>query len=159
MSTWIWRLHHAVNVILNLSIDRGMLVYYLQGIFPIKWTVFFMNQSKIIKSISSAPHYNLHDLHIRGWKRNHESWIIVTKLVRIVNLCTWARESWKTRVWEKLNKIDVWINCVRSNECRTWHLRESRKFKYFSGGTCPWAPYNSCIRDWQSARFSSNISA
>ena len=54
MSTWIWRLRFAVNVILNLSIDCGMLVHYPQGIFPLNWTVFFMNQLKIIKSISSA---------------------------------------------------------------------------------------------------------
>ena len=47
---------------------------------------------------------------------NHESWIIVTKNVRIMNLCfknlgirnpcTSAQESWITRLWEKLN---IWI--------------------------------------------------
>ena len=64
-----------------------------------------------------------------------ESWIIVTKHVRIINLCfknlgimnlcTSARESWITRLWEKLNKIHGWINCVRSRECRIWRLQES----------------------------------
>ena len=113
--------------------------------FPRKWTVFFLNQLKIIKSISSASLTSM-------------TFIFGDGSV-IMNLCTSARESWKTRVWEKLNKIDAWINCVRSSECRTWHFRESRIFKYFSEGKCPWTPYNSCIRDWQSARFSSNNSA
>ena len=87
----------------------------------------------------------------RGWKRNHESWIIVTKHVRIMNLCfknlgimnlcTSARESWITRLWEKLNKIHVWINCVRSRECRiSWRFRESN-FQDFSWETCPRTPY------------------
>ena len=96
-----------------------------------------------------------------------ESWIIVTKHVRIMNLCfknlgiknlcTSARESWITRLWEKLNKIHVWINCVRSRECRIWRLRES-SFQKFFRGTCPRTPlYNSCIRGWQSACFSNNL--
>ena len=87
----------------------------------------------------------------RGWKRNHESWIIVTKHVRIMNLCfknlgimnlcTSARESWITRLWEKLNKIHVWINCVRSRECRiSWRFRKSN-FQDFSWETCPRTPY------------------
>ena len=80
-------------------------------------------------------HSSIWQIYFRGWKRNHESWIIVTKHVRIMNLCfknlgimnlcTSARESWTTRLWEKLNKIHVWINCVRSRECRIWRFRES----------------------------------
>ena len=76
------------------------------------------------------------------------------KNLGIMNLCTSARESWITRLWEKLNKIHVWINCVRSRECRIWRLRES-SFQKFFRGTCPRTPlYNSCIRGWQSACFS-----
>ena len=124
------------NVNLNLTCERHSKSLY--------WLWKFMGFSNKMNSFLYEPiennqeyfvsFINLHDLHIRGWKRNYESWIIVTKLVRITNLCTWARESWKTRVWEKLNKIDVWINGVRSSECRTWHFRESRIFKYFSAG-------------------------
>ena len=78
----------------------------------------------------------------RWWKRNHESWIVnhSSKHVRIMNLCfknsgimnlcTSARESWITRLWEKLNKIHLWINCVRSRECRMWRFRESN-FQFF----------------------------
>ena len=79
-----------------------------------------------------------------------ESWIIAAKHVRIMNLCfknlgimnlcTSARESWITRLWEKLNKIHVWINCVRSRECRIWRFRESNFQKFFRG-TCPRPPY------------------
>ena len=86
----------------------------------------------------------------RGWKRNHESCTIATKHVRIMNLCfknlgimnlcTSARESWIKRLWEKLNKIHVWINCVRSRECRIWRFRESNFQKFFQG-TCPRTPY------------------
>ena len=88
-----------------------------------------------------------------------ESWIIVAKNVRIMNLCfknlgimnlcTSARESWITRLWEKLNKIHVWINCVRSRECRIWRFRESNFQTFFRGN----------IRSWQSACFSSNSGA
>ena len=42
-----------------------------------------------------------------------------------MNLCTSAQESWITRLWEKLNKIEVWINCVRSRECKIWRFRPS----------------------------------
>ena len=95
----------------------------------------------------------------RGWKGNHESWIIVTKHVRImnfcfknlriINLCTSARESWITRLWEKLNKIHVWINCVRSREYRSWRFRGELRSR---------TPlYNSCIQGWQSACFSNNL--
>ena len=80
----------------------------------------------------------------RGRKRNHESRTKNTKHVRIMNLCfknlgitnlcISARESWKTRLWEKLKKILVWINCVRSRECRIWRFRGSN-FQIFSGGT------------------------
>ena len=88
----------------------------------------------------------------RGWKRNHESCTIATKHVRIMNLCfknlgimnlcTSARESWITRLWEKLNKIHVWINCVRSRECRIWRFNsEGPILIFFSGETCPRTPY------------------
>ena len=57
-------------------------------------------------------------------------------------------ENWK------LNEIDVWINCVRSRECRICRFRESN-FHFFSGGACPRTPlYNSCIRGWQYTCFS-----
>ena len=62
------------------------------------------------------------------------------KNLGIMNLCTSARESWITRLWEELNKIHVWINCVRSRECRIWRFRVSN-FQIFSGGTCPQTPY------------------
>ena len=85
-----------------------------------------------------------------GWKRNHESWIIVTKHARIMNfcfknlgimnLCSAARESWVTRLWEKLNKIHVWINCVRSSECRIWRFRGSNFQKCFGGSIPPTPP-------------------
>ena len=103
----------------------------------------------------------------RRWKRNHESWIIkVTKHIRIIklysfknlgimNLCTSARESRiiVTRLWEKLNKIHVWINCVLSRWCMIWRFRDSPQVSnFFSGAACPQISlYNSCIRDWQSA--------
>ena len=63
------------------------------------------------------------------------------KNLGIMNLCTSARESWITRLWEKLNKIHVWINCVRSRECRGYGVSEGPIFNFFSGGTCPWTPY------------------
>ena len=79
------------------------------------------------------------------------------KNLGIMNLCTSARESWITRLWEKLNKIHVWINCVRSRECRIWLLRESNFQKFFRG-TFPWTPlYNWCNRGWQSACFTNNL--
>ena len=96
-----------------------------------------------------------------------ESWIIkVTKHIRIIklysfknlgimNLCTSARESRiiVTRLWEKLNKIHVWINCVLSRWCMIWRFRDSPQVSnFFSGAACPQISlYNSCIRDWQSA--------
>ena len=88
----------------------------------------------------------------RRWKRNHESWIIkVTKHIRIIklysfknlgimNLCTSARESRiiVTRLWEKLNKIHVWINCVLSRWCMIWRFRDSPQVSsFFSGAACP----------------------
>ena len=102
-----------------------------------------------------------------GWKQNHESWIIVTKNVRIMNLCfknlgimnlcTSALESWITRLWEKLKKMHVWINCVRSRECRIWRFREYNFQNFFRGSVPPGLPlYNSSIRSWQLACFSSN---
>ena len=60
-----------------------------------------------------------------------------------MNRCTSARESWITSLWEKRNKIDVWIT-----ECRIWRFRES-KFQFFlgGGGNMPPDPlYNSCVR-------------
>ena len=59
----------------------------------------------------------------------------------IMNLCTSARESWITRLLEKLNKIHVWINCVRSRECGIIGVSESPIFKNFSGGACPGPHY------------------
>ena len=53
------------------------------------------------------------------------------KNLGIMNLCTSARESWITRLWEKLNKIHVWINCVRSREGRIWRFREFNFQKLF----------------------------
>ena len=54
---------------------------------------------------------------VSGVEWNHASWIILTKHVRIMNLCfknlgimnlcSSARESWIMRLWEKLNKIHV----------------------------------------------------
>ena len=41
--------------------------------------------------------------------------------------------SWVTRLWEKLNKIHVWINCVRSSKCWIWRFRGSN-FQTFFGG-------------------------
>ena len=77
-----------------------------------------------------------------------ESWIIVAKNVRIMNLCfknlgimnlcTSARESWITRLWEKLNKMHVSINCVRSRECRIWRFRESNFQTFFRGSMPPY---------------------
>ena len=71
------------------------------------------------------------------------SWIMnryCQNLQEIMNLCTSAQESWITRLWEKLNKIqvkiDVWINCVRSRECRTWRFHRPI-FKFFCRGACP----------------------
>ena len=57
-----------------------------------------------------------------------------------MNLCTSARESWITRLWEKLNKIHVWINCVRSSECRTWRFLGSNFQKFFGGSMLPDPP-------------------
>ena len=57
-----------------------------------------------------------------------------------MNLCTSARESWITRLWEKLNKIHVWINCVRSRECRIWRFRGSN-LNFFFRGNMPRTPY------------------
>ena len=69
-------------------------------------------------------------------KRIPESWIIVTKLARIMNLCSSAQESRITRLWEKLNKIDVWINCVRSREWKIWRFRPY-DFQIFCLGSMP----------------------
>ena len=69
-----------------------------------------------------------------------ESWIFVLKTWESW-IFTSARESRITRLWEKLNKIHVWINCVRSRECRIWRFRESNFQNFFSGGTCPRTPY------------------
>ena len=69
-------------------------------------------------------------------KRIPESWIIVTKLARIMNLCSSAQESRITRLWEKLNKIDVWINCVRSREWKIWRFR-LYDFQIFCLGSMP----------------------
>ena len=91
----------------------------------------------------------------RRWKRNHESWINkVTKHIRIMklsfknlgimNLCTsvWESRIIVTRLWEKLNKIHVWINCVRSRWCRVWRFRDSLQFSNFSPGQhAPRSPY------------------
>ena len=67
-----------------------------------------------------------------------DSWIIVTKVARIMNLCTSAQESWITRLWENLNKIDVSINCVRSREWKIWRFRPSAMiFRFFSWGAYP----------------------
>ena len=67
-----------------------------------------------------------------------ESWIIVAKNVRIMNLCfknlgimnlcTSARESW----------ITISINCVRSRECRIWRFRESNFQTFFRGSMPPY---------------------
>ena len=43
----------------------------------------------------------------------------------------------ETENW-KLNKIDVWINCVRSRECRICRFRESNFQFFFSGGAYPY---------------------
>ena len=78
-----------------------------------------------------------------------ESWIIVAKNVRIMNLCfknlgimnlcPSARESWITRLWEKLNKMHVSINCVRSGrECKIWRFRESNFQTFFRGNMPPY---------------------
>ena len=78
--------------------------------------------------------------------------------LRIMNLCTSARESWTTRLCEKLNKIHVWINFVRSQGTQDVAFTRVQFSKFFSGGTCPRTPlYNSCIRGWQSACFSNNL--
>ena len=97
-----------------------------------------------------------------GYKKckNHGSQVCFKNL-GIMNLCTSARESWITRLWEKLNKMHVWINCVRARECGIWRFRESRNFQKFSGEQAPGPPpplYNSSIQGWQSACFSSNSS-
>ena len=63
------------------------------------------------------------------------------KNLGIMNLCTSARESWIARLWEKLNKIHVWVNCVRSRECRIWRLRESNFQTFFPVEHAPGAPY------------------
>ena len=96
-----------------------------------------------------------------------KSWIIVKKHITIMNLCfknmgiihTSARESWITRLWEKLIKIHVWINCVRPRECSIWRFWESNFQFPFSGGACPRTPLPPYIirafgADIQSARFS-----
>ena len=38
----------------------------------------------------------------------------------------------------KFNKIDLWINCVRSRECRICRFRESNFQFFFSGGAYPY---------------------
>ena len=67
---------------------------------------------------------------------------------RIMNVCTSAWESWITRLWEKLNKLHVWLNCVRSRECRIWRFRETNFQKIFRGSMPPHPLYNSWIRGW-----------
>ena len=47
--------------------------------------------------------------------------------------------SWVTRLWEKLNKIHVWINCVRSSKCWIWRFRGSN-FQTFFGGEYVFGP-------------------
>ena len=76
-----------------------------------------------------------------GYKKckNHGSQVCFKNL-GIMNLCTSARESWITRLWEKLNKMHVWINCVRARECGIWRFRESRNFQKFSGEQAPGPP-------------------
>ena len=88
---------------------------------------------------------------IGGWKRNHESWIIVTKHVRIMNfcfknlgimnLCTSARESWVTRLWswERLNKIQYELIAFDPVNAG-YGVSEGPIFKHFSGGACPRTP-------------------
>ena len=46
----------------------------------------------------------------------------------------------ETENW-KLNKIDVWINCVRSRECRISRFRESNFHFFFPGEHAPEPPY------------------
>ena len=46
----------------------------------------------------------------------------------------------ETENW-KLNKIDVWINCVRSRECRICRFRESNFQFFFPGEHAPEPPY------------------
>ena len=67
-----------------------------------------------------------------GYKKckNHGSQVCFKNLGNM-NLCTSARESWTTRLWEKLNKMHVWINCVRARECGIWRFRESNFQKIF----------------------------
>ena len=78
-----------------------------------------------------------------GYKKckNHGSQVCFKNL-GIMNLCTSARESWITRLWEKLNKMHVWINCVRSRECGIWRFRGSKFWKNFPGEhATPYPPY------------------
>ena len=65
----------------------------------------------------------------------------------------------ETENW-KLNKIDLWINCVRSRECRICRFQKFNFNFFFFGGACPRTPlYNSYIWDWQYTCFSSDTSA
>ena len=93
----------------------------------------------------------------REWKENHESWIIVTKHARIMNLCTLGimtkRDSEKSPT-----KYTHKLVAFRSRECGIWRFRESIFQNFFPGEVCTRTPvYNSCIRGCQSACFSSNL--
>ena len=64
-------------------------------------------------------------------------------------ICLTLKWLWKQRTgimndetenW-KLNKIDVWINCVRSRECRICRFRESNFQFFFPGEHAPEPPY------------------
>ena len=60
-------------------------------------------------------------------------------------LCrTSVRKSAITSLWEKLNKIHVWINCIRSRECRLWRFWESNYQKFFPGEHAAGSPYIIC---------------
>ena len=77
-----------------------------------------------------------------GYKKckNHGSQVCFKNL-GIMNLFTSARESWITRLWEKLNKMHIWINCVRARECGIWRFRDSNFQKCFRGSKPPDHPY------------------
>ena len=96
---------------------------------------------------------------ISGWKRNHESWIILTKYVRILNLCfknlgimnlcTSPRESWIMRLREKVNKIHVYKLVAFDPGNTGYGVSESLIFQNLPGEACSRTPlYNSWNRAW-----------
>ena len=78
---------------------------------------------------------------VSGVEWNHASWIILTKHVRIMNLCfknlgimnlLFGSGIMNNKTLRKAQQNTRKISCVRSRECRIWRFRESNfpKFLY-----------------------------